>query len=163
MYSNIFFILTSVYRFCGRVVCYQCSASRHPIPPERIVQNPYDHVLANLVEPGPQRVCDTCIPVLRELSATSSHTRQLSNAIVSTVTPLTPEPPRNMQTQELTSSELDDRFLIECPVCRKDLRQFGDDDMQAIHVATCLEGHSTSPSFNGGSRHLGTAHIKWTR
>lgn len=61
-----------------------------------------------------------------------------------------------MQPQELPSSELDDRFLIECPVCRTDLRQFGDDDMQAIHVATCLEGHSTSPSFSGSSRHLGT-------
>jgi hypothetical protein len=60
-----------------------------------------------------------------------------------------------IDTQDTTSSELDDRFLIECPVCRTDLRAFGDDDLQAIHVATCLEGRTTSPSFGGGSRHLG--------
>ena len=60
-----------------------------------------------------------------------------------------------VDTQDATGSELDDRFLIECPVCRSDLRVFGDDDLQAIHVASCLEGHTTSPSFSGGSRHLG--------
>jgi hypothetical protein len=52
-------------------------------------------------------------------------------------------------------TEMDDRNLVECPVCRADLSQFGDEDLQAVHVATCLEGHSTSPTFNGGSRHLG--------
>jgi hypothetical protein len=59
------------------------------------------------------------------------------------------------QTFGTSSTETDDRQLVECPVCRVDLRQFGDEDVQAIHVATCLEGHSTSPTFNGGSRHLG--------
>lgn len=58
-------------------------------------------------------------------------------------------------------SELGDMFLIECPVCRIDLRSFGDEDLQAIHVATCLEGHDTSPSFSGGSRHLGTLAIEF--
>lgn len=59
------------------------------------------------------------------------------------------------ETQDSTGSEQDDRFLTECPVCRADLRVFGDEDLQAVHVATCLEGQSTSPSFSGGSRHLG--------
>jgi hypothetical protein len=59
------------------------------------------------------------------------------------------------ETHDSIGSELDDRFLIECPVCRSDLRLFGDEDLQAIHVATCLEGHTASPSFTGGSRHLG--------
>ena len=61
-----------------------------------------------------------------------------------------------LEISEANSFEYDDRFLIECPVCRTDLRQFGDEDLQAIHVASCLEGHSTSPSFTGGSRHLGS-------
>ena len=73
----------------------------------------------------------------------------------SSVEPLNIAPPTIQNVGDATSSELDDRFLIECPVCRTDLRAFGDDDLQAIHVATCLEGHTTSPSFSGGSRHLG--------
>jgi hypothetical protein len=59
------------------------------------------------------------------------------------------------QTELSNSIAVDDRFLVECPVCRTDLRRFGDEDLQAIHVATCLEGQSASP-FSGGSRHLGT-------
>jgi hypothetical protein len=63
--------------------------------------------------------------------------------------------PQVPETQQSLGSEVDDRYLTECPVCRTELRMFGDDDLQAIHVATCLEGHSTSPSFGGGLRHLG--------
>ena len=66
-----------------------------------------------------------------------------------------PAPTQTPETLDSRGSELDDRFLIECPVCRTDLRLFGDEDIQAIHVATCLEGHTASPSFSGGSRHLG--------
>ena len=75
----------------------------------------------------------------------------------SSVEPLNigPSAVQTVDTHDAISSQLDDRFLVECPVCRTDLRAFGDDDLQAIHVATCLEGHTTSPSFSGGSRHLG--------
>ena len=147
-----------VYRFCGRVVCYRCSASRHPIPQERVVANPFWNGSDDGLEsPQLHRVCDTCVPVLLALAAPEPEVSSSSGSFGSLGVPssgarqITTSEPRDSRV-----SELDSHFLIECPVCRTDLRLFDDEDLQAIHVATCLEGHSTSPSFNSGSRHVGT-------
>ena len=140
-------------RFCGRVVCYRCSASRHALPRDRIVHNPFNGS-SDTSESQLHRVCDTCVPDVLGLAApisdllipgTSGEPLSISQPAVTA----------RIDAQDPAGSEIDDRFLVECPVCRTDLRIFGDDDLQAIHVATCLEGHSTSPSFSGGSRHLG--------
>jgi hypothetical protein len=140
------------YRFCGKVVCYRCSANRCSIPQERLIRNPFDDSIESLVHPQLHRVCDLCVPVLEGLATASAHTQTLSNAVGAMIIPSSAG---STALQESTGSEVDDAFLVECPVCRTDLRMFGDDDLQAIHVATCLEGHSSSPSFAGGSRHLG--------
>lgn len=133
------------------MVCYRCSASRHFIPSDRVVLNPYLHPAEDPHE-SLHRVCDSCIPALQHL-ATSVPDPGPSVGSVGSLT--IPAPVELSQNLGSNPSEPDDRNLVECPVCRADLRQFGDEDFQAIHVATCLEGHSTSPTFNGGSRHLG--------
>jgi hypothetical protein len=132
------------------VVCYRCSASRHAIPRHLVVENPVS-VHSDVDEPRLRRVCDSCVPRVITLSISGSESPTTTTMTV---------PPASVATEMAigtpASSEVDDAFLIECPVCRLDLRDFGDEDLQAIHVATCLEGHGTSPSFSGGSRHLGT-------
>lgn len=143
-------------RFCGRVICYRCSASRHPIPPERVVQNPFTDSYERVERTRLHRVCDTCAPIVRGLATAETDNCPRSSSTIFTVT----SPPMSRAAQVLdihdpTASDLDDIFLIECPVCRTDLRVFEDDDLQAVHVATCLEGQSTSPSFGQGERHLG--------
>jgi hypothetical protein len=124
------------------------------LPRDRIVHNPFDGS-NDTSEPQLHRVCDTCVPIVLGLAApvsdrlipsTSGESLSISQPTVTTP---------GIDIQDSAGSEIDDRFLVECPVCRTDLRMFGDDDLQAIHVATCLEGHSTSPSFSGGFRHLG--------
>ena len=140
-------------RFCGRVVCYRCSASRYSIPRDRIVQNPFS-VNDDIFEHAQlHRVCDRCVPHVLRLTASLSE-RPIAGPSVGAVS-IVPSAVEVADSQGTPGSELDDAFLLECPVCRTDLRLFGDDDLQAIHVATCLEGHSTSPPFSGGSRHLG--------
>jgi hypothetical protein len=94
-----------------------------------------------------------CVPRVLNLTAPVPD-RTIPSSLVEPLN-ITPSAIQLVDAQVTTSSELDDGFLIECPVCRTDLRTFGDDDLQAIHVATCLEGHTTSLSFGGGSRHLG--------
>jgi hypothetical protein len=114
-----------------------------------VIENP-TAVADDIEEPQLRRVCDTCIPQVLRLS---------NPRMDSPPTPPTDVPPPSVSTEIYTgnpaTSEINDMFLIECPVCRMDLRAFGDEDLQAIHVATCLEDHGTSPSFSGGSRHLG--------
>lgn len=141
-------------RFCGRVVCYRCSASRHAIPQDRIVHNPFNGNDDTFDEPRLHRVCDTCVPRVVGLAAAIPES-SVSSALLEAVSISQSVIGSQIETQDSAGSEVDDRFLIECPVCRTDLRMFGDDDLQAIHVATCLEDHSMSPSFSGGSRHLG--------
>lgn len=97
-------------------------------------------------------MCDICVPVLQQLAASGSSREPPRSAVPSITIPTVADMPQTLGT---ANPEMDDRHLVECPVCRADLRQFGDEDLQAIHVATCLEGHSMSPTFNGGSRHLG--------
>jgi len=138
-------------------VCYRCSASRHPLPQERIVPNPFATGSDDGLEyPRLHRVCDTCVPVVMSLETGEAEVSPSSPSVGSLSIPSSgPAPTQTPETLDSRGSELDDRFLIECPVCRTDLRLFGDEDIQAIHVATCLEGHTASPSFSGGSRHLG--------
>ena len=103
-----------------------------------------------------RRVCDSCVPQLLTLSISSPESPNTTTVTV---------PPSNVSMdvsfENNAIPEVDDTFLIECPVCRTDLRAFGDEDLQAIHVATCLEGHGTSPSFSGGSRHLGMSRLEF--
>jgi FYVE zinc finger len=126
-------------RYCGRVVCHRCSGNLERIPPERVVRNPF--VAEQTGGYTVHRVCDSCVSVLRQPAP------QQTMLVVETT------PAQQIQVPQLQE---DDRYLIECPVCRTDLRQFGDEELQAIHVATCLEEHTVSRSFSGGSRHLGT-------
>lgn len=132
-------------------MCYRCSASRHFIPSDRVVLNPHLHIAEDLHE-SLHRVCDSCIPALQHLATSVPDPGPSVGSVSSIIIPAPAEPSQNTGSN---FSEADDRNLVECPVCRADLCQFGDEDLQAIHVATCLEGHSTSPTFNGGSRHLG--------
>jgi hypothetical protein len=134
-------------RYCGRVVCYRCSASRHLIPSERIVRNPFYGEYADDTEPRLHRVCDTCLPELERMIPTEPTSSEPNGSITTSPSQPIAEIP------QIPTSDFDDRFLVECPVCRTDLRQFGDEDLQAIHVASCLEGQSSSP-FTGGSRHV---------
>jgi hypothetical protein len=104
--------------------------------------------MADDSESNLHRVCDQCVPELERTIPQEPTLAEVLGAIHRS-----PSQPI-IDRIDATNSEYDDRFLIECPVCRTDLRQFGDEDLQAIHVASCLEGHATSPSFTGGSRHI---------
>jgi hypothetical protein len=136
------------------VVCYRCSASRHAIPSDRLVRNPVFSADETFELPRLHRVCNGCVPVLLGAAASPSASGTVDTSVPSSITPSSGGVLLHNETRGSTNRDIDDRFLIECPVCRTDLRQFGDDDVQAIHVANCLEGQSSSP-FSGGSRHLG--------
>ena len=111
------------------------------------MRNPFYGEYSDDLEPQPHRVCDTCVPEL-ERTLQEPPLSEPNGSITQSPSQPVAEIPQSW------SSDLDDRFLIECPVCRTDLRQFGDEDLQAVHVASCLEGHSSSPSFTGGSRYV---------
>jgi hypothetical protein len=144
-----------ISRFCGRVVCYRCSSSRRPIPVNRVVQNPFFSESDDPSNPGLHRVCDTCVPLVQQLSHSPPRMYESSESVASISIPSSTGPHHLYDAQSSMRSDVEDSFLIECPVCHLDLRQFSDDDAQAAHVVSCLEDHSASPSFNGGSRHLG--------
>jgi len=116
------------------------------------VRNPNYVEMLDETELTLHRVCDHCVPELERRMTQEEVPESEVNGSINSLTAAT----QILEISEANSFEYDDRFLIECPVCRTDLRQFGDEDLQAIHVASCLEGHSTSPSFTGGSRHLGS-------
>jgi len=161
-----------ISRYCGRVVCYRCSASRREIPQDRVVQSPWSDYEDAFEQPRLHRVCDTCAPILQGV-ATAAVTQSTSPTSTTRSVPIpssntstsatTLAAPQAVAAEEIDNDvpetippELDDYFLLECPVCRADLRLLGDEDLQAVHVASCLESHSSgqSLSFSGGSRHL---------
>lgn len=134
-------------------MCYRCSSSRRAIPQDRVIRNPIDDDSVDYTQPQVHRVCDICVPILEELASSASPNASPASSVATTM----PTPPSIDTTEhpESRSFEMDDTFLIECPVCRSDLRVFVDEELQALHVATCLEELSASPSFAGSSRHLG--------
>ncbi|OZJ07015.1 hypothetical protein BZG36_00018 [Bifiguratus adelaidae] len=127
-------------RRCGLLVCDRCSSNRAVLAPSQVLHDPYTTptYYYSTSFPEAHRVCDHCYMQLGSQGgiATTSHRQNVASASV----PNTPSPhltPHHMR-RSLSSQSL----MTECPVCGRNLREFGSTSEQEAHVKDCLEGRN---------------------
>ncbi|KAF8076260.1 hypothetical protein FPV67DRAFT_1558766 [Lyophyllum atratum] len=128
-------------RKCGRIFCDRCSSHRLLLDPSDIVHDPVSPEIQ--ASASSQRVCQTCFD---EVNAgvpgglSGSRTTSMERIVVDQARLTIP----GHLTRRQSSSQLSD--LAECPVCNRNLDEFGSANAQEMHVKTCLEGGSgTTP------------------
>ncbi|KAG6817214.1 hypothetical protein H0H87_011572 [Tephrocybe sp. NHM501043] len=127
-------------RKCGRIFCDRCSSRRLLLDPSDIVHDPaFPEVQASA---SSQRVCESCFEEANAgVPARLLSTRNMSMERIFVDQARLSVPGR--LTRRQSSSQLSD--LAECPVCNRNLDEFGSGDEQEYHVKTCLEGGSGTP------------------
>ncbi|KAG6832922.1 hypothetical protein H0H92_004806 [Tricholoma furcatifolium] len=124
-------------RKCGRIFCDRCSSHRLLLDPSDIVHDPaYPETQASA---SSQRVCQACF----EEANAGVPSRLLGGWDMERIFVDQARLSVPHVTRRRSSSQLSD--LAECPVCNRNLDEFGSAEQQENHVKNCLEGGSSTP------------------